>query len=217
MCKKIVAISDLHGYLPEIPECDLLLLAGDYNPYHRLPDQYAWMEGKFRTWFNALPAREVVWIGGNHDFACQKPDKGLLGAFKGHYLQDSGVELFGLKIYGLPWTPPFFDWAFMAHEDKLRYLCSQIPLDTDIVVSHGPPRNVRDKNSDGHPCGSYALWERMTLVRPRLCVFGHIHEGRGTHHQAWNGDRPTIFANVSHVNAQYKNVYPPMVFEDLFE
>ena len=33
------------------------------------------------------------------------------------YLNDSSVELFGYKIFGSPWTPWFYDWAFNLSEE----------------------------------------------------------------------------------------------------
>src|SRR5689334_14813982 len=103
MCK-IQALSDLHGYLPKVPPCDLFLLAGDVLPdYKYRADQIAYVRGPFREWLNTLPAQEVVWIGGNHDFALQNRSEGLLEGFRGHYLQDSGVTLFGKRIWGTPW------------------------------------------------------------------------------------------------------------------
>ena len=29
------------------------------------------------------------------------------------YLEDSGVEIDGVRFWGSPWTPTFMDWAFM--------------------------------------------------------------------------------------------------------
>ena len=80
----IYAISDIHGYLPSIPPCDILLMAGDYNPYRALADQIQWMNGPFKEWFHSLPARHIVWIGGNHDFALQNRSAGFLEPFKGN-------------------------------------------------------------------------------------------------------------------------------------
>ena len=36
------------------------------------------------------------------------------------YLQDSSVELFGLKIYGTPWQPEFCGWAFNLPRGQVR-------------------------------------------------------------------------------------------------
>ena len=62
-----------------------------------------------------------------------------------HYLQDSSVTIGGLKIWGSPWTLFFFDWAFNLYEDQLREKWEEIPEDTDIIVTHGPPLGYGNK------------------------------------------------------------------------
>src|SRR5262249_33524902 len=71
---KVVAVSDLHGNLPAIPPCDLLLLAGDITPVrdHRLAHQAEWLDTTFRAWLNQVPARKVIGVAGNHDFIFQQ-------------------------------------------------------------------------------------------------------------------------------------------------
>ena len=126
-------------------------------------------------------------------------------------MQDRGVELFGLKIYGTPWQPRFFDWAFNLDEPDLEIKFKQIPEGTDVVVCHGPPLDFGDlapRPSGGEHVGSRSLRDRLLAIRPRLCVFGHIHEGRGVYHQ--DG---MVLANVSVVNYRYEMVYTPMVFQ----
>src|SRR5436190_19972122 len=63
---KIAATSDLHGYLPAVPECDLLLLGGDLCPDGREKDQARWLDTTFRYWLRDVPAKEVVGVAGNH-------------------------------------------------------------------------------------------------------------------------------------------------------
>ncbi len=56
--------------------------------------------------------------------------------------------------------------------------------------------------------GSPSLLDRVRRVRPRLHVFGHIHEARGR----WHRDG-TTFANVSVLDGRYEMAHPPMVFK----
>ncbi|HVS34935.1 MAG TPA: metallophosphoesterase [Gemmataceae bacterium] len=206
----VTAMSDLHGNLPLVSPCDLLLIAGDLTPGLGIEAQADWLDGKFRNWLERVPAREVVAVAGNHDWIFERAPQ-LVPRLRWHYLQDGGVELFGLKIYGTPWQPRFFDWAFNLDEPELAIKFNQIPEGTDIVVCHGPPLGFGDlapRLGGGEHVGSPSLLNRVLAVRPQLCVFGHIHEGRGVYQH----DGVT-FANVSVVDHRYDNVYTPMVFQ----
>lgn len=195
---KIVASSDLHGHLPEIPDCDLLLLAGDLCPDGSDLKQALWLDTVFRRWLEHLPAKEIVGVAGNHDFVFQnRPD--LIPALPWHYLQDSSIELFELQIWGTPWQPVFYDWAFNLEEEELEQKWQLIPKGTDILLLHGPPRGFGDRNSHDEPTGSASLTKRIHEVQPRLALCGHIHEGRGEYRIG-----QTLVANVSQLDLQYQ-------------
>lgn len=221
---RITAVSDLHGHLPDIDPCDLLLLAGDLCPVrggHDTNTQAAWLNGPFRKWLDEVPAETVVGIAGNHDWIFQKaPERVPLG-LRWVYLQDSQATIKGLKIHGCPWQPWFHDWAFNARPDQMRYAAGLVPTDTDVLVMHGPPRGYGDRarRYEQMPvhgaCGparfSYEnvgcphLLSRVQLVsRLKLVVFGHIHSGHGR----FVIERPdqahdTVLANVSFVDENY--------------
>src|SRR5262249_28634493 len=107
---RIVAMSDLHGYLPEhVPACDLLLLAGDLGPVtdHSPLTHAQWLGREFRAWLERLPARKIVGIAGNHDLVFERAPHLVPRDLPWTYLQDSGLEWEGLKIWGTPWQPWF--------------------------------------------------------------------------------------------------------------
>jgi Icc-related predicted phosphoesterase len=207
----IVAISDQHGVLPEIPACDLLLIAGDICPVtnHDVDFQEGWLRAEFRIWLERVPARKIVFIAGNHDFIFEQHQDFLPADYPGTYLQDSGIEWEGLHIWGTPWQPWFFDWAFNLREPELEKKWELIPDGTDILIVHGPPRDY----GDGVPervgirhTGSPSLLERIRQIQPKLVVFGHIHEGRGE----WRiGD--TVLTNATILDERYRHVYEPWV------
>jgi Icc-related predicted phosphoesterase len=119
------------------------------------------------------------------------------------YLEDSGIEWNGLKIWGSPWQPRFFDWAFNADEPDLERIWDKIPDDTDILVLHGPPHGYGDKASRVNAAGfehtgSPSLLERIKAIKPKLAVAGHIHSGYGIYEIG-----ETIFVNASLVNEKY--------------
>src|SRR6186997_2995362 len=113
----VSAVADLHGNLPEVPPCDLLLIAGDICPVrdHGLRAQRQFLDGPFRQWLDAAPARHVVGVAGNHDFVFEQEPERVPTDLRWTYLQDESTtiaDLAGLKVYGTPWQPVFFDWAF---------------------------------------------------------------------------------------------------------
>lgn len=213
MTIRVLAISDLHGNLPDIETCDLLLIAGDICPAtdHHTDFQAWWLSTTFKWWLEKLPAKKIIGVAGNHDYIFQnKPS--AVPKLPWTYLQDSATEFEGLKIWGTPWQPYFFDWAFNLYEPQLCEKWALIPNDTDIIVVHGPPYGYGDKapriGGKGYELtGSPGLLEKIKEVKPKLCVFGHIHEGRGK----WELD-DTILANVTILNGNYKMVHEPMVF-----
>lgn len=214
----ICAVSDLHGNLPAIPSCDLLLIAGDICPTHNhnVDFQEQWIETNFRYWLRDIDAKQKIFCAGNHDFVFQKnPNFGqklIQNNYPAIYLQDASVEFEGLKIYGTPWQPYFYDWAFNLYEEDLSKKWDLIPADADIIVVHGPPRGYGDwaprVNGGYENTGSPSLLTKIEEVKPKLVVFGHIHEGRGE----WDLDK-TKLANVTVLDRNYKMVYEPWVYE----
>lgn len=202
---KICCVSDLHGHLPEIPECDLLLIGGDIVPTtaHKPESSAFWLENVFRRWLEELPARNIVGIAGNHDWIFQKR-RDLIPSLPWIYLQDSGVEIGGFKIWGTPWQPVFFDWAFNLPESELKLRWKMIPDDTDILITHGPPYGIGDLSTYGNMnAGSPSLLARIGELSPKLAVFGHIHSGYGEYRI-----NDTIALNASLVNEKYLPVNP---------
>jgi Icc-related predicted phosphoesterase len=208
---KVCCISDMHGNLPKIPDCDLLLIAGDIVPVtmHESIDSKAWMNAVLKKWLAELATRmKIIAVAGNHDFIFQeRPD--WVPEMGWTYLQDSGTEFGGLQIYGSPWQPYFYNWAFNLYEPDLVKKWSLIPTNTDILLLHGPPYGYGDWSIYDHVhTGSPGLLEKIEEIKPKLVVYGHIHSSRGRYSV---GD--TILINASIVNEKYKPVNEPFVVE----
>lgn len=84
-------------------------------------------------------------------------------------------------------------WAFYYDTPQaptvltgLPELWKDIPLDTDIVVTHTPPWTHRDETDERRAGGCEALRQALWRVRPRLAVCGHIHDGRGAERITWD-------------------------------
>lgn len=199
---KICAVSDLHGHFPNIPDCDLLLLGGDYCPYTK--DQFWWFRDSFGPWLESLSSRmQVVGVAGNHDLIFEKKDA-VIPKMQWIYLQDSGCEFKGYKIWGSPHQNRYFDWAFNADEPELMQYWNMIPNDTDILLLHGPPFGYGDFSPHGSErTGSPSLTERIMEIQPKLVIAGHIHSGYGSYMIG-----QTQFYNAAYVDEKYqpKNV-----------
>lgn len=210
---RIHCVSDLHGNLPEVPECDLLLIAGDYWGYGYCfgseKSQAKWLRHHLQPWLHDLRSenrvQEIVGIAGNHDgiFERKYADPGSeIPELEWTYLENSGVmvNIGGqeIRVHGIPWTPWFHDWAFnLPREDTrdevlMRNMLKAVPEDTDILISHGPPFEVLDMTNDYRNVGSHALREMIEKQKPALVVCGHIHEARGVKQH-----RDTLVVNAS--------------------
>lgn len=208
---KIACLSDLHGYLPDIPECDLLLLAGDYAPHREKEYQKRFFNEYFAPWLaTQSKKREIIGVAGNHDFAFQLYPY-VLPPLDWTYLQDYGTEFNGLKIWGSPWQPWFYNWAFNAYEPDLREKWELIPEDTDILLLHGPPHGYGDFTENGWlHTGSPSLTERIAHIKPKLVVCGHIHEGRGSYQLG-----ETTIVNASYLDKFYQPYDCPITVIEL--
>ncbi len=214
---RVAAIADLHGNLVEVPQCDLLLIAGDVTPTssHDVRFQAHWLDTQFRAWLEDVPATHVVGIAGNHDFVFERDAASVPTDLRWSYLLDGAATVDDAVVWGSPWTPWFFDWAFNAPKGEagepfLRERYAGVDAGTDILVIHGPPRGYGDRTAAGIDAGSVAQAELIERVDPKLCVYGHIHEGRGQ----WQLGG-SVLANVSAVDLQYALYDDPVVVFDL--
>ncbi len=207
----IVATSDLHGHLPNIPKCDLFIVGGDVCPGGTIDFQAKWLDVNFREWLEKIPAKEIVGIAGNHDLIFERAPQLIPDDLPWHYLRDSEIELFDFKIYGTPWQLPFWG-AFNLEEESLKLKYQDIPKDIDILVSHGPPQGLGDEvighdNFKRH-VGSLSLRNKIFEIMPKLIIYGHIHSAYGI----WKINHMT-FANVSLLNDEMEEVHRPANFE----
>lgn len=198
---KISCISDIHGHLPIIPDCDLLLIGGDLCPSKY--NQSDWLKNKFKPWIDSLSERmKIIGVAGNHDFIFQNNPQDVPN-MNWTYLQDSGTEFNNFKIWGSPWQPEFHNWAFNGFESDLKKKWNLIPKNTDILVLHGPPY----KHGDFSPLkrvhtGSYSLLQKIMQIQPKLVIAGHIHSGYGKY-EIGN----SIFLSCSFVDESYNPFY----------
>lgn len=221
---RIAALSDQHGFLPVIPRCDLLIVAGDICPdrigrflAHLEPKrQREWFDVMVRPWLDASPATHKVATWGNHDWCGQGCDFSADGpkaspTTRLQILVDEPTNVEGLRIWGMPWSNEFMGWAFMKAPDRLAAHYDAIPAGTDIVISHQPPFGYGDSpggSRQSEHIGSRELLAAIDRVRPRLVICGHIHGGHGRY--ARNG---SLICNVGVVDEAYRLVHPATVID----
>ncbi len=224
----IDCISDLHGHYPKLEGGDLLIVAGDLTARDRLEEYY-----KFFDWFYyEQDYQKKILIAGNHDVTFQDEEyEGPEGIMKGAfvYLCDSGIELGGIKIWGSPWTLKFPGMnkdcmAFTVDtEEELADKWAMIPLDIDILITHSPPWGNLDEIRNYYTgkvenVGSKTLTRFLeTKLKPKLHVFGHIHEGGGQQliykRPGYGTENNTIMVNASIMNERYHPVNKPVRVE----
>lgn len=212
---KCVAVSDFHLRDIVTPPADLLIVAGDMTMVGDNA-QLDW----FEKWLSVQPQKYKIWIAGNHELGLEQDFEAAVRIAErtgSIYLNDSGVEIEGVKIWGSPITPKFFDWAFMRDpgEEILRHW-KLIPENLDILITHGPPFGFLDMTARGVSAGCADLLRVLTeslATPPRFHIFGHIHEAYGRMQLAIEGRRPTEFINASICDRRYVAFNKPVEFE----
>jgi Icc-related predicted phosphoesterase len=216
----VCCISDTHGYLPNtLPECDILIHAGDITHSNVLQEQASFLNTKFLEWWREQKADLKYFIAGNHDKVFQEFPQLINNETKIDYLQDEPnpmdsmgeVDFMMPNVWGSPWTPKYGDWAFMGDDKFLEHKYAQIPKGTDILITHGPPYGIMDINDVGRHCGSKALRDAVERVKPKLHVFGHIHEGRENYSKLTVDG--TQYVNASIMNERYRPNNPAVLVE----
>lgn len=206
---KIVAISDTHGYHDQLslPSGDVLIHAGDVSS--RGSEQEI---KNFLRWFGKQDYSHKIFIAGNHDFFFEQADAEVIKSLIPDnviYLNDSGISIGGLNIWGSPVTPWFFDWAFNRHRGaEISRHWELIPQNTDILVTHGPVYGILDRTIHGKRVGCEVLKNISDVIKPKVHICGHIHEAYG---QVQALD--TFFINASVLDVRYRLVNEAVVFE----
>lgn len=211
---RIVCISDTHSRHDgiEVPPGDVLIHAGDSTMAGRIEEIAA-----FNHWLGRLPHAHKLLIAGNHDWLFERePSLAESLITNAVYLCDSAITIHGLKFYGSPWQPRFMHWAFnLSRGSEIRRKWDLIPEDTDVLVTHGPPHGILDEVPHGltgtsEHIGCEELRLAVERVRPRLHVFGHIHEGYGVMRALG-----TTFVNACICDAAYRPVNEAVTIREL--
>ena len=189
---RIVAVADTHLFHDElrVPPGDVFVHAGDLCRGGSLDELERGL-----AWVRSLPHPTKIMIAGNHDWAFAR-EPAAARALLGDgivYLEDGAAEVGGLRVWGSPWQPTFHDWAFnLPRGPALAEKWAKIPPGLDLLITHGPPEGLGDRSLTNGRTGCADLRARVAEVRPRVHLFGHIHEDGG----AW-AEGGTLFVNCT--------------------
>lgn len=212
---KIAAISDTHEQLNKVTipkDFDLLICAGDFT--------YRGAYFPVRNFLTQIKeianGRPIIIVPGNHELTLDKNNNEVTELMNIycqnniHYLVDKEVIIDGIKFWGSPYTPWFYDWAFNVPRDIIQKHWDLIPEDTKVLILHGPPHGILDKTREGEHVGCEALTNTINtkLKSLEVCIFGHIHESYG-HIKIGN----TNYYNVSICNRNYEPIHPVTMIE----
>ena len=198
-----------------IPDGDVFVHAGDLMRMG-YPDEW----GPAVEWLARLPHKHKFYVPGNHDFHLQVyPGPAL------QQLRQAGVTVVGLpgndqyasvrlpngmRMLGLPYVTNLPRWAYNTTEETLRAHLLKVwaPGEQDIIVSHMPVKGFLDVADNGLHAGCKAYRAYLDMMKPKVWISGHIHEGYGT--VAYNHTR---LYNVAMCNRDYKHANAPMIVE----
>ncbi|KAK8167597.1 Metallo-dependent phosphatase-like protein [Phyllosticta citribraziliensis] len=208
---RFVLISDTHNQTPKLPAGDVLIHAGDLSntgSHSELRKTVDWLE--------KAPFEVKIVVAGNHDVTLDEPFYADHGPHFHNQLPQNAQDCLALlrtspsitylahesrtvalqngttfSVFGSPYSPYCgATWAFQYPRDAAAAIWNDVPLDTDVLVTHAPPQHHCDANATGHADGCKALREALWRIRPCMHVCGHRHEGRGAERVRWKIGQP---------------------------
>jgi Icc-related predicted phosphoesterase len=244
---RITHISDTHNKHNQLngklPGGNVLIHSGDFTSIGRKHEVE-----KFIEWFDKQDYTHKVFIAGNHDLTFQsermyeeksayferrvfdtpgsegKPDWliELLDNLPDnvYYLENSSIKLEGINIWGSPYSPSFgYGWAFNKDRGNDIAQCwNEIPMDTDIVITHTPIYGYNDRAANTNQnVGCADLYHRLKEVQPHLHFAGHIHEAYGWKTMGLVSWYDLQTFNGCSCNLRYEAENNPITFDYSFE
>lgn len=197
----ILHLSDTHGQhknLKSLPEADVIVHSGDFTFAGSEEEAY-----DFMNWFCNLPYKHKIFIAGNHDMCMYGADH-IDGLSRNvHYLYNNSVVIDGIKFYGIP--------MFMEDcmDGNLDVFINNIPDDTDVLITHMPPKGTCDLANYGkgpEHRGNATLAELLKKLHPTCHLFGHEHDAYGK-----TIKENVIYSNACVVDSRYNLTNNPTI------
>jgi len=210
----ILHVSDthsLHHEAGDLPSADIFIHSGDVSK-SGTDGEF----GDFNYWLGTIKwkFKHMFVISGNHDFWTTnwRLNQGALStgeAFNPNYFQykitnakvlkHEMVQVMGLKIWGEGWHPQRAD-----SNPGNNY--QDLPYGLDILVTHEAPFGIFDQTGAGNWGSSHDLLQAIWEKRPKVHLFGHVHEQRGH----WD---KTASGNYRGGSEYRPNLWVPQVFK----
>ena len=196
-------MSDSHGVHNNIPVPggDVFIHAGDFTGGGSEQEVKS-----FADFVRRLPHKHKIVIAGNHDVSFERDKENALKWLGDSciYLENEGVEIDGINFWGSPIHPHFDDtmtWVFGVRWPAITKVWEKIPTNTDVLITHGPPHGILDKMAEGsNRPGCESLRSEITgRVKPKIHVFGHIHQSGGIEKIG-----ETLFINAAVLDEGYR-------------
>lgn len=197
----ILHLSDTHGQhknLKSLPKADVIVHSGDFTFAGSEEEAY-----DFMNWFCNLPYKHKIFIAGNHDMCMYGADH-IDGLSRNvHYLYNNSVVIDGIKFYGIP--------MFMEDcmDGNLDVFINNIPDDTDVLITHMPPKGTCDLANYGkgpEHRGNATLAELLKKLHPTCHLFGHEHDAYGK-----TIKENVIYSNACVVDSRYNLINNPTI------
>ena len=221
----IVVISDTHGvhksldqYLYDptfVDDIDMIIHAGDASNSkvkavneHELHD--------FLEWYSDLDIPTKLFVPGNHDVSWEA------GMIKESdypdidFLIHESIIIEGITFYGSPYTPTFGDgWAYNIARHKLEEYWEEIPAETDILITHGPPKGILDlihtSSSNFEAVGCKSLFNKTFMLdKLQYHIFGHIHDEKNIINSGYRIINNTVYINATMTDLKYNLINQPI-------
>ncbi len=209
---KILTISDTHGFHNDLNRklmsnpYDMIIHAGDFSNYKALIPNEKECHA-FLKWYNELSGiKYKLLVAGNHDMSLEAKRIDIKKLYPNIiYLEHESITIEGIKIFMSPYTLRFYDWAFNVDRDKIHRYWDSIEDDVDIVVTHGPCKNILDACRNYYSglienAGDEILYDTVVnRVKPKYFISGHIHNNNGIINQGVKtiDGINTVFINAS--------------------
>jgi Icc-related predicted phosphoesterase len=198
-------ISDTHNHHDQLQipaNVEMVIHCGDEANSHKSKPNLQESRDFFQ-WFNSLTIARKIFVPGNHSVAIEH---GLLQPSdypQVHFLIHQQIDIEGIKIFGSPYTPWFFNWAYNVVRPDLDAIWATIPSGIDLLITHGPPKGILDitrdwKSKQPIHVGSLSLTRHVTgRIKPKVHAFGHIHDENGIRNFGVVEKDQVLFVNCS--------------------